>query len=93
MSSDIPMPQTESSAVARHRTALKRVEASRPIQLAMRDSVVTPTTTVLDYGCGQDVRLLRAQGIGYQTVEPCGRSHAPGEGTKVILIFLKLQPS
>jgi DNA phosphorothioation-associated putative methyltransferase len=60
-----PPSQMGSPAVARHRTALKRVELSRPIRLGIQDSLITSQTTVLDYGCGQggDVRQLREQGI------------------------------
>ena len=51
--------------IERHRTALKRPQLSRPIRIALQDSLITPHTTVLDYGCGQgdDVRQLQQQGI------------------------------
>jgi DNA phosphorothioation-associated putative methyltransferase len=60
-----PQSVMDSTAVARHRTALKRVELSRPIRLGIQDSLINSQTTVLDYGCGlgDDVRHLRKQGV------------------------------
>src|SRR5689334_18623991 len=53
------------TSVARHRTALKRIHLSRPIRLAIEDSLISSQMTVLDYGCGQgdDVRQLRDKQI------------------------------
>src|SRR5262245_2535706 len=51
--------------IPRHRTALKRTDLSRPAKCALRDGLISPETSVLDYGCGHggDVALLGAQGI------------------------------
>lgn len=59
MSSEIP------SIVARHRTALRRIELSRPVRLGLSDSLINSSRTVLDYGCGlgDDVRQLREQNV------------------------------
>lgn len=53
------------SIVARHRTALRRIELSRPVRLALSDSLINSNRTVLDYGCGlgDDVRQLREQNV------------------------------
>jgi DNA phosphorothioation-associated putative methyltransferase len=47
--------------VNRSRTAISRVEFSRPIKLALQDRLISPGVSVLDYGCGRgdDVRGLR----------------------------------
>jgi DNA phosphorothioation-associated putative methyltransferase len=57
--------QSPEGLIARHRTALRRPQLSRPIRIAIRDSLIANQTTVLDYGCGQgdDVRQLQEQGI------------------------------
>lgn len=54
-----------SITVARHKTALVRHELSRPIRLAINDTLINSKTQVLDYGCGRgdDVRYLSANGI------------------------------
>jgi len=58
--------------IARHRTALRRFELSRPIRFAIQDFLITPATSVLDYGCGQgdDLRRLREQGISCAGWDP-----------------------
>jgi DNA phosphorothioation-associated putative methyltransferase len=55
----------DSTAVARHRTAIRRTDLSRPIRTAVEDQLISEKTTVLDYGCGQgdDVRNLSARGV------------------------------
>lgn len=52
-------------SVARHRTAINRVELSRPIRLALEDGLINQQTSVFDYGCGRgnDIRLLQTRGI------------------------------
>lgn len=52
--------ETHVLPIARHRAALHRHQLSRPIQLAINDSLILPHCTVLDYGCGQgdDIRRL-----------------------------------
>ena len=51
--------------VARHRTAIIRRDLSQPVQMLVSHRIVTETTTVLDYGCGQgdDVAALAAGGF------------------------------
>lgn len=48
-------------SIARHRTALRRHQPSRPIRLALEDGIITEGASVFDYGCGlgDDMRLLR----------------------------------
>ena len=59
-------------AIARHRTALRRPQFSRPIRIALQDSLINHETTVLDYGCGQgdDVRGLQREGISSTGWDP-----------------------
>ncbi|RVU18493.1 DNA phosphorothioation-associated putative methyltransferase [Methylobacterium oryzihabitans] len=61
------------TAVARHRTALSRIDLSRPIRLALEDGLVHGT--VLDYGCGRggDVRALTAVGVDCVGWDPAHR--------------------
>ena len=51
--------------IALHRTALVRVELSRPLRLAVADELLCDGVSVMDYGCGHgsDVRLLRDRGL------------------------------
>lgn len=66
-----------SAAVPRHRTALNRVELSRPFRIALTDGVLGQNSTVMDYGCGRgdDVRQLEASGFDCTGWDP---AHAPG---------------
>jgi len=65
-------------AVERHRTAIRRAEPSRPIRLALNDSIITEISTVFDYGCGHgdDLRRLRRSGIACNGWDP---AHAPSD--------------
>lgn len=61
---------------ARHRTAMRREELSRPIRLALAHELLTPRRTFFDYGCGRgdDVRRLRNAGIDADGWDP---AHQP----------------
>lgn len=50
---------------SRHKTAISRIDFSRPIQLALDTGLIQPDWSVLDYGCGRgdDVKGLSARGI------------------------------
>ena len=62
-------------AVPRHKTAITRVEPSRPLKTAITDGVLTPDKSVFDYGCGlgDDIRLLTAQGFTVHGWDPVHR--------------------
>jgi DNA phosphorothioation-associated putative methyltransferase len=51
--------------VERHRAAMTRVELSRPARLAIESSIITPETTIFDYGCGLGGDVQRLQSSGY----------------------------
>lgn len=64
------------SKVDRHKTAVARVDFSRPVRLALDTGILSPDSTVLDYGCGRgdDVRGLKAKGISATGWDPV---HSP----------------
>src|SRR5580698_6049775 len=66
------LAESAEGAIARHRTALRRPQFSRPIRIALQDSLINHETTVLDYGCGQgdDVRRLEREGISTAGWDP-----------------------
>jgi DNA phosphorothioation-associated putative methyltransferase len=65
--------------VARHRTAIKRHELSRPLRVALKDGLVSQERSVFDYGCGQgdDLRHLESMGISSLGWDPAFRT-VPG---------------
>lgn len=62
--------------IKRYRTALKRVDLSRPARRALQDGILSPSIDLLDYGCGHgtDVALLAARGIVCRGWDPAFRS-------------------
>jgi len=62
--------------IRRDKTALRRIDLSRPLRLALDAELLPAGSTVFDYGCGHgsDLRLLRS--LGYDAVgwDP---AHAP----------------
>jgi len=65
------MPGTDHQ-IARHRTAISRKRLSRPVARAVADGIITKGRSVLDFGCGRgdDVRLLREQGVRARGWDP-----------------------
>jgi DNA phosphorothioation-associated putative methyltransferase len=73
------VPAAAESSI-RARTALARVSLSRPVRLAVDDSLILPgETTVLDYGCGRggDVERLGRAGVRCDGWDP---HHRPDGG-------------
>ncbi len=52
--------------VERHRAAMTRVELSRPARLAIEAGIITPETTIFDYGCGLGGDVKRLIQAGYR---------------------------
>lgn len=68
-----------SQGIARHRTALRRPELSRPIRIALQEQLVTNATSVFDYGCGHgdDIKRLRERGFQCEGWDPIHRTEGP----------------
>src|SRR5262245_48949063 len=66
-------------AIERHRTAIVRYEHSRPVRRALADGMITPSTSVFDYGCGHgdDLRMLAATGVNCFGWDPVHRPEDP----------------
>jgi DNA phosphorothioation-associated putative methyltransferase len=62
--------------IPRHKTAIRRLDLSRPMKSALQDGFINPAATVFDYGCGhgQDIELLSAQGIACDGWDPAFRA-------------------
>jgi DNA phosphorothioation-associated putative methyltransferase len=52
--------------VERHRAAMTRIELSRPVRLTIESGIITPETTIFDYGCGMGGDVQRLTSAGYQ---------------------------
>ncbi len=50
----------ESTAIQRHKTAIRRGDFSRPVKCLLRDGLLGKDVTFFDYGCGrgEDLELL-----------------------------------
>jgi DNA phosphorothioation-associated putative methyltransferase len=72
--------------IARHKTALRRTDLSRPIRLALNDGLISPSTSVFDYGCGRggDLQRLREQGISCEGWDPVHRPEVPRTPAEVV---------
>lgn len=60
------------STISRHRTAISRINLSRPIQLALDLGLIRSEWSIFDYGCGKgdDIRGLKALGINTYGWDP-----------------------
>lgn len=77
---------TSDAVEARGRTALGRAALSRPMARAVEDGVITPETTVFDYGCGRgdDLRRLARLGVSCSGYDLNHRSDAPRMPAQVV---------
>jgi DNA phosphorothioation-associated putative methyltransferase len=82
----VPGMAAATPAIPRHKTAIHRVGLSRPVQCALRDGLLDPAATLFDYGCGhgQDIDLLRGQGIVCDGWDPVFRPAAPRQPADVV---------
>ena len=57
--------QTDSKKIQRHLTALNRSSLSAPIQLLLKNGLISSETTFFDYGCGRgtDIAALSVVGV------------------------------
>ena len=51
--------------VPRHRTAITRPYLSKPVSLALADGLLTPNSSLFDYGCGRGDDVARLRALGY----------------------------
>lgn len=67
------------TSIARHRTAIRRFQYSRPISLAVSHRLIQEDRTIFDYGCGHghDVGLLQKSGLKAEGWDPYFRPDAP----------------
>ncbi len=74
--------------IARHRTALRRSELSRPIRLSLQEGIINLNTSVFDYGCGygNDIEHLRSRGIACVGWDPV--YHPEGRRTPADVVNL-----
>lgn len=52
--------------IERQRTAIGRGDLSMPVRLSIRDAILKPTTSILDYGCGRGQDVARLRRMGWQ---------------------------
>lgn len=70
--------------IARHRTAIRRHQVSRPVRLAIDDRIITEECSVFDFGCGHgdDLRFLtknRIASAGWDPVHRPGARRVPAD--------------
>jgi DNA phosphorothioation-associated putative methyltransferase len=70
---------TDSSAIPRHKTAIRRGDFSRPVKCLLRDGLLTKELSFFDFGCGrgEDLELLSNEGFTCAGWDPAFRQDAP----------------
>jgi DNA phosphorothioation-associated putative methyltransferase len=76
----------ESTAIQRHKTAIRRGDFSRPVKCLLRDGLVGKDVTFFDYGCGrgEDLELLAADGVACSGWDPGYRPDASRQAADVV---------
>ncbi len=72
--------------IQRHRAAIARVTASKPLRLALEAGLIPPGSRYFDYGCGHgmDVEYLHRLGYSSQGWDPHFRPHSPRQPADVV---------
>jgi len=52
-------------AVSGHLTAIKRNGASAPLKMFLKNKIFSPTSSILDYGCGHGADVRELEGLGF----------------------------
>jgi DNA phosphorothioation-associated putative methyltransferase len=83
---DFGFMTTDTTAIPRHKTAIRRGDLSRPVKCALQDGLIDSTATVFDYGCGHggDIELLQDQGIACSGWDPVFRPSSPRSAADVV---------
>ena len=65
--------------IARHRTAIKRYDLSKPVKLLLERGLFRKNGTFFDYGCGHGMDVDALQNLGYQASgwDPAFRPNVP----------------
>jgi DNA phosphorothioation-associated putative methyltransferase len=76
----------EAAVIARHRTAIKRYDLSRPVKFLLERGLLRKTDTFFDYGCGHGMDIEALNNLGYQASgwDPCFRPNTPKERASVV---------
>lgn len=64
----IESAEIEVASIARHRTAIKRYDLSRPVKQVLERGLLRKADSFFDFGCGHgmDIEALRTLGYGAQ---------------------------
>lgn len=74
------------SRSARHRTAIRRTEYSRPIRVALETGLLSKARSFLDWGCGHgdDIERLAAAGFDCSGWDPHYKPQAPTDKADIV---------
>lgn len=80
--SESPAP----AEVARHRTAIKRYDLSKPVKQLLERGLLRKGDTFFDYGCGHGMDVEALQNLGYRATgwDPAFRSNAAKTSAEVV---------
>lgn len=65
-SGPVPTQSLPEVQVARHRTAIKRYDLSKPIKLLLKHGLLRPGLSLFDYGCGHGMDIEGLGSLGYE---------------------------
>lgn len=76
----------KTTAIQRHKTAIRRGDFSRPVKCLLRDGLLGKDVTFFDYGCGrgEDIELLDKEGVRCGGWDPAYRPESPREEADVV---------
>jgi DNA phosphorothioation-associated putative methyltransferase len=84
--SDSASENEEPAEVARHRTAIKRYDLSKPVKQLLERGLLRKTDTFFDYGCGHGMDIEALQNLGCRAAgwDPAFRPNATKTSAAVV---------
>ena len=82
----VALENSTTQEVARHRTAIKRYDLSKPVKQLLERGLFRKNDTFFDYGCGHGMDVEALQNLGYQATgwDPAFRPNAPKASAAVV---------
>jgi len=83
---DLTSENTDQVEVARHRTAIKRYDLSKPVKQLLERGLLRKADTFFDYGCGHGMDIEALQNLGYRATgwDPAFRPNAAKTSAAVV---------
>ena len=82
----VDIVENEMPPVARHRTAIKRYDLSKPVKQILEHGILRTNDTFFDYGCGHGMDIEALKRLGYDAAgwDPAFQPRSPKKSATIV---------